>query len=109
MQDLIRRVAVLASMPVLAAAASVQPAASMPPGTVELADQSTFDAYQPFTEQAVAPWREMNDGVARIGGWREYAKEAQAAPANRPAPAASSGIPSAEPAPRSPHAGHGHE
>jgi len=31
-------------------------------------------------------WREANDTVARIGGWRTYAREAQAAPMPMPVP-----------------------
>lgn len=34
----------------------------------------------------VAGWKEVNDRVARIGGWRAYAREA-AAPASAPASA----------------------
>jgi hypothetical protein len=29
-------------------------------------------------------WREANDAVERIGGWRAYAREASAAPASAP-------------------------
>lgn len=52
--------------------------------------QSTF---KPTMAPAGKPmsWREANDNVARIGGWRVYAREAQqpdaaAAPASAPAP-----------------------
>ncbi|HSV71385.1 MAG TPA: hypothetical protein VLI72_14855 [Methylibium sp.] len=38
-------------------------------------------------EQPVAPWKAANDTVGRIGGWREYAREAQAAPGAPPASA----------------------
>jgi hypothetical protein len=50
-------------------------------------------------------WREANDNVARIGGWRAYAREAQQPePARPPAPAAA-----APPPPRpSGHGGHSH-
>jgi hypothetical protein len=44
---------------------------------------------------APVPWREANDLVGRIGGWRAYAREAQA-PASPPAPVA---LPAAAPAP----------
>ncbi len=48
---------------------------------------------RPRSEEAQAiPWREANDQVARIGGWRTYAREAQ-----QPAPAAA--IPAAPPPP----------
>ncbi len=47
-------------------------------------------------------WREANDNVARIGGWRAYARQSQQAdpePGAKPAPA----VPSAAP---TGHAGH---
>jgi hypothetical protein len=34
--------------------------------------------YQKFFDEKVLPWKETNDKVAEIGGWRAYAKEAQA-------------------------------
>lgn len=45
---------------------------------------STLSAYQAYADQPVQPWREANDRVGQIGGWRTYAKEAttsQTAPA----------------------------
>lgn len=46
-------------------------------------------ALPPATERAKAPsWRQANDEVARIGGWRAYAREAQ-----QPDPAPQSGAP----------------
>ena len=51
-------------------------------------------------------WREANDTVTRIGGWRVYAREAsQSAPESKPTPAA----PAVLPAPAAtPHAHGGH-
>lgn len=46
---------------------------SVPP----LVYDSPFARYRAFTEPEVASWRETNDTVGRIGGWRVYAKEAQ--------------------------------
>jgi hypothetical protein len=40
--------------------------------------QSAFGGYRPYTEEPVANWKAANDTVANIGGWREYAKQAQA-------------------------------
>lgn len=37
--------------------------------------RSIFTDYQGFTEQVVSPWRETNDTVEKIGGWRVYARE----------------------------------
>jgi hypothetical protein len=37
--------------------------------------QSPFAGYRPFADRGVGPWRELNDEVARVGGWRAYARE----------------------------------
>lgn len=37
--------------------------------------QSPLKAYQGFSEQPLHNWREANDLVGRIGGWRTYAQE----------------------------------
>ena len=39
--------------------------------------RSAFENYQPFTDQPVQPWRDSNDTVGRIGGWKSYAREGQ--------------------------------
>ena len=65
---------------------------------------SAFAPYRRMSETPVGSWREANDTVARIGGWRVYAREAQqpdpaaekpaASPAQAPASApASSPVP----------------
>ncbi len=70
--------------------------------------QSAFEGYQPYSDDKVRPWKESNDNVGQIGGWRAYAREAQGgqpAPVNGPAvvsPPAAAG-----PAAADPHAGHG--
>jgi hypothetical protein len=66
--------------------------------------RSALEGYQPFTDQKLAPWRDANESVGRIGGWREYAKEAQGT-ASAAAPA--SPQPVAPPASSAPHSGHG--
>lgn len=50
--------------------------------------QSTLAGYQRHAEQPVVSWREANDTVNRIGGWRAYAREARQpdAPATNNAP-----------------------
>ena len=57
-----------------------------------LVHSSSFAGYRPHSEAKVAPWREVNDDVGRIGGWKAYAREAyeaaQAAAAQKPAPPA---------------------
>lgn len=39
--------------------------------------QSVFGGYQSYKEQPVSSWREVNDEVEKIGGWRAYAGEAR--------------------------------
>ena len=40
--------------------------------------KSAISGYQAYTDQKILSWREANDRVERIGGWRAYAKEAHA-------------------------------
>lgn len=60
--------------------------------------RSAFDNYQGFVAPEIAGWREANEEVARIGGWKAYAREAQAADDKR---GATGSVPAADP-----HAGH---
>ena len=46
---------------------------------------SPFAQYRPFAVQPPGPWRDVNDVVGRIGGWKVYAREAQASPVPVPA------------------------
>jgi hypothetical protein len=63
--------------------------------------RSPLSSYRPYTEQAVGSWREANETVNRVGGWRTYAREArEPAPATAPASAP-------KPADPSMPAGHG--
>jgi hypothetical protein len=65
--------------------------------------RSSLREYRRYVEpQAPAAWRDSNETVNRIGGWREYAREASEAPSSN-APAASS--PSVRDAAKG-HAGH---
>ena len=41
--------------------------------------RSAFEGYQPYTDEKIVNWKEANDTAGRIGGWREYAKEASEA------------------------------
>ena len=76
--------AVLIAAPVLAAAqGSAMPAA---PQSVY---RSAFEGYRPFADEPVSAWRDTNDTVGRIGGWKAYAREAQSGGA-RPAAAGTS-------------------
>ena len=47
------------------------PRAAVPP--VEY--RSAFSRYRPNAEAEVGSWREKNDDVRRIGGWRIYGRE----------------------------------
>jgi len=40
------------------------PQAAVPPAKYE----SAFAGYRPYREEKVAPWRDVNDDVARVGG-----------------------------------------
>ncbi|MFZ2739329.1 MAG: hypothetical protein WBI20_10290 [Burkholderiaceae bacterium] len=43
---------------------------------------SVLSQYQGFNDQALSPWRQTNEVVEKIGGWRAYAKEASQAEAS---------------------------
>jgi hypothetical protein len=73
-----------------AAVAGAQTQAAPPAVAPATTYRSTFEGYQPFNDQPVGVWKDANDAVGRIGGWRAYAKEAQEAqgkPAEAPAAA----------------------
>ncbi|MED5622384.1 hypothetical protein [Ideonella sp. BN130291] len=86
------------------------PAAVAQPVAPAATHRSAFDGYNRFAEQPVAPWRTSNELVARIGGWKAYAREAAAAHEGAAAPAGAPSAPAGEPGAASPaaagHAGH---
>lgn len=45
-----------------------------------LAYRSALQAYRPWREQAPGNWRQLNDEVTRIGGWRSYLREVNQTP-----------------------------
>ncbi len=62
----------------------LDPKASVP----TLRYESSFAQYRMFRDDKPISWRDANDTVARIGGWRVYTREAQQAdPPSAPAPA----------------------
>ena len=74
----------------------LDPAASTPAA----AHRSALSGYQRTRDDKLLPWKQANDEVARIGGWRSYAREtAQPTDAKPVAPAAAT--------PASAPAGHG--
>lgn len=82
--------------------------------TQPLSHRSVFDGYRRLGDASAVPWREANDTVKRIGGWRSYAREAAQTPAAAPAPdarpasAPSAGTPAASPPAAPPAAAPGH-
>lgn len=76
--------------------------------------ESSFAQFRRIGDDRPVAWREANDAVARIGGWRVYAREAQQPdPAAAEKPAAPSQAPASAPAPAAPpmpagHSGHKH-
>ncbi|MFC7421718.1 hypothetical protein ACFQNF_17795 [Iodobacter arcticus] len=54
------------------------------PRPIRMEYHSVLTQYQAYREQTLTPWVEANDTVARIGGWRVYAKEAQMPPQAQP-------------------------
>ena len=104
--------ATLAALSVLPAFA--QPAAGAASEASPPAFRSALDGYQPFSDEKVVPWRDANDNVGRIGGWRVYAREAQeGANGSKAAPSGpATGAPAAKPtgpasSSANPHSGHG--
>jgi len=68
---------------------------------------SPLARYRRHADEKIAPWKEANDQVGRIGGWRSYAREAQQAePVQPPASAAAPGAVTGVSPPPDPHAGH---
>ena len=66
---------------------------------------SAFADYRRHGDTTLRPWKDANDAVGRIGGWRAYAREAQQKTA-RPAPAAAAAPAASEP-PGPASTGHG--
>ena len=73
-----------------AAASQASFPAPATPAAESGAGTSAFDGYKPYTDEPPGNWKAANDNVARIGGWREYAKQAQQ-PDDTPAPANKAG------------------
>lgn len=74
----------------LASTATAQPSAPKPTTAEPGAGlyRSAFSAYRRYGDEPVVPWKQANDVVGRIGGWKAYAQEAAApsAPAGASAP-----------------------
>ena len=62
--------------------------------------ESSFAQFRRIGDDKPVAWREANDAVARIGGWRVYAREAQQPdPAAAERPAVPAQAPAQTPAP----------
>lgn len=85
----------LAATGTLAQTPSAAPAPEGDAVRIHLQHDSALSGYRVWREQALQPWHEVNAQVARIGGWRAYAREAAEPPQ-----------PSARPAPQGSHTGH---
>ena len=79
------------------------PKVAVPP----LVYSSVLQGYRPNVEVEVGSWKDANNNVGRIGGWRVYAKEARQPDAVVPGAGAASAptVPDAKPMPAG-HAGH---
>lgn len=74
-----------------------------------LAYESSLSRFRRPGDEKPVSWREANDSVARIGGWRVYAREAQQpdpAPAEKP-PGAATPAETTKPMPMLMPPGHG--
>jgi len=69
--------------------------------------RSVFDGYRNHATVDVGSWQEANDNVGRIGGWREYLKEAHRPASTQPADTPAQSVPKAD-APPVPSRHHGH-
>lgn len=71
--------------------------------------ESAFVRYRPHVDQKLRAWKDANDEVGRIGGWRSYAREAaREEPAAAPDPKAAGSEVRTEPAPKAPAGHHKH-
>ena len=61
--------------------------------------RSAFNGYRAYNDEEVSNWKAANESVARIGGWREYARQTQSEQTPPPRAAAPEAKPSAKAAP----------
>jgi len=57
------------------AQSEIKPDVSKAAKPVELVYQSSFQNYQRYSASPIQSWKQSNDTVKDIGGWRAYAKE----------------------------------
>ena len=61
--------------------------------------RSAFEGYRAYNDEALSNWKAANENVARIGGWREYARQTQSEETPPPRASAPEAKPSAKAAP----------
>ena len=66
------------------AQSEIKPEALPAEKPVELVYQSSFQNYQRYATSDIQPWKQSNDTVKDIGGWRAYAKEITQEPSAQP-------------------------
>lgn len=95
------------TQPISVATASAVPDATGTP--LPLRFESTLSRYKSMTDQKLGSWRDANDTVTRIGGWRTYLKESQTPDSIAPGSPATTSQPAAPTTTitPNPHAGHG--
>ena len=69
------RIAFLAALCALGLPPAFGQSPAPAPGAAPLAYRSAFESYRPFGPQEVQPWKQTNDTVREVGGWRSYARE----------------------------------
>ena len=65
----------------------IKPEVSTAEKPIELVYESSFQNYQRDSASDVQAWKQANDTVKDIGGWREYAKEIAQEPDTKPSSA----------------------
>ena len=93
--------------PAAAPTTAVAPVAPATPSSSPLRYESVFARYQSYRDEKTGSWREANETVDRIGGWRAYAKEAQQPDSVAPIAPITPTLPEPKTTKPNPHAGHG--
>ena len=64
------------AQPTLPSSGQAAPTTTDASGVSPLEFRSAFEGYKPYTDEKTVDWKRANDNVGKIGGWREYAREA---------------------------------
>ena len=79
------------------AAVSAKPVSPATSADASLPYRSALEGYRAYTDEKIVNWKDANATVARIGGWREYAKEASQEQAPEGSAKLDAGAPPAKP------------